>query len=130
MGEPLGQRLAKLNIEMDRLLKKGDIGSEFEVLRKESQRIESIIVDRNLKGKELEKQGKIEEATALYELNVSDEVDTPFPYNRLVVIYRKQKRFDDEVKILDKTVKMFPQNEKFKIEFEKTKAKQVTESVD
>jgi len=130
MGEPLGQRLAKLNKEMDRLLEKGDIGSKFMALRKESQRIESTMVDRNLKGKELEKQGKIEEAITLYELNVSDEVDTPAPYNRLAVIYRKQKRFDDEVKILDKAVKMFPKNGKFKIQLEKTKAKQVRKSVD
>ena len=121
MGESLGQRLAKLNKEIDRLLEKGDIGSKYMALRKESQRIESIIVDRNLKGKELEKQDKIEEAIALYELNVNDEVDTPFPYDRLAVIYRKQKRFDNEVKVLEKAVKMFPKNEKFKIQLEKQK---------
>ncbi|WP_416151140.1 hypothetical protein ACM26V_09295 [Salipaludibacillus sp. HK11] len=48
-------------------------------------------VDRNLKGKELEKEGKIDEAMSLYWENVNENFEGSHPYNRLAVIYRKQK---------------------------------------
>jgi len=90
---------------------------------------EDIIVERNLKGKELEKQGDIEEAIQLYEQNVSDEADTPFPYNRLVIIYRRQKRLDDEIRVLEKAIKAYKeveQNNKWKEQLLKAREKRHT----
>ena len=88
---------------------------------------EDIIVERNLKGKELEKQGNIEGAIRLYEQNVADKADVPFPYNRLAVIYRKQKRLDDEIRVLEKAIQAYneiEQNNKWKEQLTMTKEKQ------
>ena len=48
-------------------------------------------VDRNLMGKRLEKEGKIREAKALYEANISEDFEGSFPYRRLAIIYRKER---------------------------------------
>ncbi len=56
---------------------------------------------RNLLGKELEKTGKVEEAIRIYEDNVAEEYDTPFPYERLAILYHKQKKIDDEIRIIE-----------------------------
>lgn len=88
---------------------------------------EDIIVERNLKGRELEKRGDIEEAIRLYEQNVVDKADTPFPYNRLAIIYRKQKRLDDEIRVLEKAIKAYKeveQNKKWREQLLKAREKQ------
>ncbi|WP_202882531.1 hypothetical protein [Gracilibacillus saliphilus] len=64
-------------------------------------------VDRNLKGKELEKEGKVEEAMSLYWENVNERFDGNFPYDRLTVIYRKQKDYDKEIEVLERAVHVF-----------------------
>lgn len=64
-------------------------------------------VDRNLKGKELERENKVEEAMALYWENVNEGFDGNFPYDRLTVIYRKEKNYDKEIEVLEKAVHVF-----------------------
>ncbi|OGO04622.1 MAG: hypothetical protein A2Y91_06395 [Chloroflexi bacterium RBG_13_54_8] len=125
---PLGQRLAQVNKEIDRLLQKREIDSEFEALYWESREIQRTIVDRNFEAYELERRGNIKKAITLYELNVHDEVDTPFPYERLAAIYGKSKQFDDEVRILEKAAQVFPEDEKLRIQLEKAKAEKIRES--
>ncbi len=44
-------------------------------------------VDRNLKGQELERQGHVTKAVALYEANIADHFDGSHPYERLRLIY-------------------------------------------
>jgi hypothetical protein len=44
-------------------------------------------VDRNLKGQELERQGYVAKAVALYEANIVDRFDGSHPYDRLRRIY-------------------------------------------
>jgi len=65
----------------------------------EATKLEQIIVDRNLRGKALEKEGRVEEAIQLYEQNVADCVDTPFPYRRLRIIYTKQGEIDEAIRV-------------------------------
>lgn len=64
-------------------------------------------VDRNLKGKELEKIGQVDRAIKFYEENVKDEFDGSFPYNRLAIIYRKRKQYKDEIRVLNKAISTF-----------------------
>lgn len=64
-------------------------------------------LDRNLKGKELESEDKVEEAMALYWENVNEGFDGNFPYDRLAIIYRKQKDYDKEIEVLEKAVHVF-----------------------
>ncbi len=79
----------------------------------------SVLATRNLKGKEFEKQGKIDDAIKIYELNVKDKTDTPFTYNRLAIIYHKQNRIDDEIRILEQAVKYCPWEDKFRLRLQK-----------
>lgn len=64
-------------------------------------------VDRNLKGIELEKRGRIEEAIELYEMNVEKGFDGNHPYDRLCVIYRKQGKIADEIRVLEEAISVW-----------------------
>lgn len=64
-------------------------------------------VDRNLKGIELEKGGRVDEAIKLYEMNINENFDGNHPYDRLAIIYRKRKQFDEEVRVLEKAIEVF-----------------------
>ncbi|MFD3156670.1 tetratricopeptide repeat protein [Haloimpatiens sp. FM7330] len=66
-----------------------------------------IQVDRNLKGIEYEKCGEISKAIDLYEKNIAENFEGNHPYDRLAVIYRKQKRLDDEIRVLEKAIYVF-----------------------
>ena len=71
----------------------------YEKYRKVTSKLENIIVERNLRGKELEKAGSVDNAIELYEQNVTDMVDTPFPYDRLRIIYTRRKQYDDAIRV-------------------------------
>lgn len=64
-------------------------------------------VSNNLKGKEAEKRGDIDTAIKLYERNINNFSDTPFPYTRLAIIYRKQKKYAEEVRVLRIAINVF-----------------------
>ena len=65
----------------------------------EQGRIENILVERNGKGIQLEKAGRLDAAIKLYEQNVVDCADTPHPYDRLRVIYTQRKQYDDAIRV-------------------------------
>lgn len=67
----------------------------------------SIQVDRNLNGKELEKEGDIEGAIALYEQNVAEGFAGNHPYDRLAIIYRKNKAYSEEIRVLERAIFVF-----------------------
>lgn len=64
-------------------------------------------VDRNLLGKQLEKEGKTDQAISLYTRNVAERFEGNFPYDRLAIIYRKQKDYDKEIDILKTAIDVF-----------------------
>lgn len=64
-------------------------------------------LERNLRGKEFEKLGKINEATELYEKNIEENFEGNYPYDRLVIIYRKNKDFRNEIRVLEKAIYVF-----------------------
>ncbi len=63
--------------------------------------------DINLKAMELEKRGDVDTAIMLYEKNVSHHFDGNFPYDRLAIIYRKKKDYDNEIRILETAIDVF-----------------------
>jgi hypothetical protein len=73
----------------------------------ERERRFSLMVDRNLLGKELEKANDISTAIALYEANVRDGFDGNGPYDRLAIIYRREGRLDDEIRVLRRGIEVF-----------------------
>lgn len=123
--EPLGRRYKRLSSEFKkqrhntkeevRQLKKFFENPQYEPNPVEEIRLHNrrlgeildIMVDRNNKGIELEKKGDIENAIKLYEQNVADEFFGTYPYDRLAIIYRKRKRFDDEIRILKRKISIF-----------------------
>lgn len=61
--------------------------------------VEGVMVDRNLRGIELEKQGRLDEAISLYEANVADKFDGTHPYTRLRIIYTKRTDYQAAIRI-------------------------------
>jgi tetratricopeptide (TPR) repeat protein len=53
------------------------------------------MVDRNLQGQAMEKEGRYTEAIALYEANISDRFNGSHPYERLARIYYEAGRVED-----------------------------------
>ncbi|MDA8186645.1 MAG: hypothetical protein M0T85_00695 [Dehalococcoidales bacterium] len=58
-----------------------------------------VMGDRNLTGKELEKAGRIDEAIALYEANLTDCFEGTHPYERLRILYTKRKDYDNAIRV-------------------------------
>lgn len=73
----------------------------------ERERRFSLMVDRNLLGKELERANDIPTAIALYEGNLRDAFDGNFPYDRLAIIYRREDRLDEETRVLKRGIEVF-----------------------
>lgn len=63
--------------------------------------------DINLKALELEKQEDVDTAITLYEKNVSHRFDGNCPYDRLAIIYRKKKDYDNEIRVLETAIDVF-----------------------
>lgn len=55
----------------------------------------------NNQGIALEKDGKIDEAIAVYEQNIGDDYQTTHPYYRLAILYRKKKDYNNEIRVID-----------------------------
>ena len=58
------------------------------------------LADGNSHGKELEDEGRIDEAITQYESLVTKGTDTPFTYRRLAIIYRKRKAPREEARVV------------------------------
>lgn len=63
--------------------------------------------ERNLKGEKLEKQGDIEGAVLLYEQNIKEGFPGTLPYQRLHNIYKKQKNYEEEKRVLNRAIEVF-----------------------
>ena len=58
-------------------------------------------------GAEEEAKGNLDQAAKHYEAAIKDERPDEVPFNRLMIIYRKQKRFKDELRVIKRGIKMF-----------------------
>ena len=64
-------------------------------------------VSRNLLGIQYEKQGDVEKAIDLYEQNIAECFDGNHPYDRLAIIYRRKKLYEEEVRVLEQAIYVF-----------------------
>jgi GNAT superfamily N-acetyltransferase len=63
--------------------------------------------ERNLKGEELEKQGNIKGATMFYEQNIKEGFPGTHPYDRLRILYEKQKNYEEEIRVINRAIEVF-----------------------
>ena len=64
-------------------------------------------VDKNLLGMSCEKAGQIDRAVLCYEACIKNSFDGNHPYDRLLVIYRKRKDTENELRVVRKAIKVF-----------------------
>lgn len=76
-------------------------------MSKHTETMENKMVNNNIKGKALEKEGKIEQAIELYEFNVKNRFEGNHPYDRLAIIYHKSKQYEKECEVLEKAIDVF-----------------------
>lgn len=57
--------------------------------------------------KELESGGNLEEAARIYEKLIKDDKPDEYPYDRLMIIYRKLKKYKEELSIINKGIRVF-----------------------
>lgn len=74
-------------------------GREMGACSEAHRRISGVFVDRNLTGRELERQGDIDRAIALYEANLVDGFEGSHPYERLRIIYAKRKDYANAIRV-------------------------------
>lgn len=60
-----------------------------------------------LEGKEAEENNELEKAAKIYERAIKSEPHEEQPYNRLMIIYRKLTRYEDELDAIKKGIKAF-----------------------
>jgi tetratricopeptide (TPR) repeat protein len=58
-------------------------------------------------GRTAEDEGELEKAAEYYELAIKQEPLEEWPYNRLMIIYRKLKQYKDEARVITKGLKVF-----------------------
>ena len=61
----------------------------------------------NNKGIQYEKHGEIGKAIDVYERNIADGYPATHSYDRLMILYRKQKEYDKEIAVIEKAIKVF-----------------------
>ena len=74
--------------------------------------LKDIQVDRNIKAAEYKSNGFYEQAIELYELNIADRFEGSAPYTQLAFIYRQEKRYEDEVRVLKIAIDLYSQLKK------------------
>jgi tetratricopeptide (TPR) repeat protein len=71
-------------------------------IRKQEEQFARLAVAR-----ELDRSGRLEEAIRIYEQLATDGCGHAHIYLRLAVIYRKSKRYDDEIRVMEKGLQVW-----------------------
>lgn len=83
-----------------------EIETAFKADKELSESI-SRCAERNNKGMQLEKSGDIEGAIATYEANISDTYPATHSYDRLIVLYRRKKDYNNELRVIESAIGKF-----------------------
>ena len=71
--------------------------------------------ERNKIGKEAEEAGDINKAVRFYEQNIMENYAEKFAFERLMIIYRKQKEYKDELRVIKRGIEVFQQSTKERV---------------
>lgn len=116
MDEDAGGYITISKSSMDKMI-------QDKAIRDAKDKALSQCVEKNNKGTAYEKSGNISAAIRIYEENISSI--HPYParhaFDRLMIIYRKQKDYTNEIRVIEKAIKVFPSEPKYKERLVKTK---------
>jgi tetratricopeptide (TPR) repeat protein len=68
------------------------------------------IEERNHTARQAEQNGDLDKAIKLYEQNIKEEYADEFAFERLMIIYRMQKEYKDELRVIKRGIEVFEQN--------------------
>lgn len=89
-----------------------DLDRRLNEINEFNYRLDTTAKNNNI-GIELEKAGQVDEAVKFYEENIKIGYTATFSYDRLMILYRKQKRYDDEIRVIYRAIDVFTkENEK------------------
>lgn len=63
--------------------------------------------ERNQRAEKLEVHGDIKSAIELYEENIKEGFPGIQPYDRLLTIYKRQKSYDEELRVINRAIEVF-----------------------
>lgn len=80
--------------------------------RKATNKALKLCASRNNKGREYEKAGKIKQAISIYEKNIEgDCYPATHSFERLMVLYRKMKDYENEKRVIERALVVFVDDE-------------------
>lgn len=80
------------------------------------EKLMGMTVSQNMNGQELEKSGDILGAIELYEKNVALRYPAIHAYQRLMVLYHKQKDYENEKRIIEIAIEVFDKDNQTRAE--------------
>lgn len=102
MNEKLLQQYESLMLKQNK-----NPDNDNELLFNKIERANEIFYKMQEKASQLEEEGNIDESIEIYEKMISYATDLPGPYNRLAILYRKRKRYADEIRVLERAVYVY-----------------------
>lgn len=87
--------------------------------RKIEERRLQICCEMNNNGIAFEKAGQIDAAIEVYEENIKGGYRALHSYNRLMILYRKRKDYDNEIRVIDYSIEVFSGDDRFNGEIDK-----------
>lgn len=82
-----------------------DMVAEFERYEKLDNGLSQICALNN-QGAQFEKENRIDEAVAIYEKAIQIDYPASYPYDRLMVIYRRRKDYANEARVIKAAISM------------------------
>jgi hypothetical protein len=71
--------------------------------------------ERNETAKEAEKAGDVNKAVRFYEQNIREDYADKFAFERLMIIYRQQKEYKDELRVIKRGIEVFQKSFKERV---------------
>jgi tetratricopeptide (TPR) repeat protein len=78
------------------------MGRNYQLVRK--------IEEKNELARQAELEGDLNKAIKLYEQNIREDVADEFAFDRLMIIYRKQKEYEKEAEVIDRGIELFQEH--------------------
>lgn len=75
-------------------------------------RLSLKVEERNNEARQAEDQENLAKAIKLYEQNIREDYADEFAFDRLMIIYRKQKQYKDELRVINRGIDVFQQTMK------------------